>query len=60
MQFPTIIPLAFLLDKNIFFCTLFWNTLSVYSYFDVRDQVSQVYETTDKIIDFSYIKIYEE
>jgi hypothetical protein len=59
MQFRTILPLAFLLDRNIFFNTLFSDAHSVYFSFDLRDQVSQPYETIGKIM-FLYFKVYEE
>ena len=39
-----------LLDSNILFSTLFWNTFSLRSSLNVSDQVSHPYETTGKII----------
>jgi fucose permease len=38
-----------LLGTNILLSTLFSNTLSLFSYFNMRDQVSHPYKTTGKI-----------
>jgi hypothetical protein len=48
MQFSSVT--SSLLGPNILLSTLFSNTLSVCSSFNVRDQVSHPYRTTGKII----------
>ena len=40
---------SLLLGPNILLSTLFWNTLSLRSSFNVNDRVSHPYKTTDKI-----------
>jgi len=40
----------FLLGLNILLNTLFWNTLNLWSFLSVRDQVSHPYETRGRII----------
>jgi hypothetical protein len=39
-----------LLGPNVILRTLFWNTLSLCFYHNVRDQVSLSYKTADRII----------
>jgi hypothetical protein len=50
MQFPPTSYYFSLLGPNILLSTPFSNTLSLYSSFNVRDQVSYPYKTTGKII----------
>jgi hypothetical protein len=57
MQFPPIPVTSSLFGPNIPLNTLFSNTLSLCSSFNVRDQVSQPYRTTVKIT-VLYIPIY--
>jgi hypothetical protein len=45
---------SFLLGPTILLSTLLSNTLSLFSCLSVRDQVSQPYKTTGKIIGFKY------
>jgi hypothetical protein len=47
-----------LLDQNILLSTLFSNTLSLHSSFNISDQVSHPYRTTGKII-IIYILIFK-
>jgi hypothetical protein len=49
---------ASLLSPNIFLRILFWNTLSLHSFLNVRDHVSQPYSTTGNII-VLYILIFK-
>jgi hypothetical protein len=49
-------PSLLLLGSNILLSTLFSNILSLYSYLNIRDQVSHLYRTTGRII-FLYILI---
>jgi hypothetical protein len=41
---------SYLFGPNIILSTLFWNTLSLCSSLNVRNQVSHPYRTTDRII----------
>jgi hypothetical protein len=48
-----------LIGPNILFSTLFWNTLSLCSSFNVRDQVSHPYKTAGKSIVFLCSNFYD-
>jgi hypothetical protein len=50
MQFS---PTSSLFGSNILLNTLFSNTLNLCSSLNIRDQVSQPYRTTGKIIDYN-------
>jgi hypothetical protein len=50
----------FPLDPNIHFSTLFSNTLSLFSFLNVRDQISHPYITTGKssFCVFQFLRLY--
>jgi hypothetical protein len=58
MQFLHPPATSSLLGPNILLSTLFSNAFSLYSSFNVRDQVSHPYRTTGKIIVF-YILVFK-
>jgi hypothetical protein len=56
LQFLVILSL---LGTDTFLGTLFWNTLSLYSYHNMRDQLSHPCKTTGKIVvHMSYVNLY--